>query len=174
MRSEKNPWFLLRNSKNPDIQAWLKKAETMSKEEILALQIKKDVQRAMLYVQQQKDNVASQGVAESLADLMQANHKSQTESVYPIYRYNDTSTFFTTERNTQVNIECGDPWILDNNRAYVNSSWGFLIANPWLIRSSASICNGTFSDLARMKQEAIQKRHPLLQNSDNFSIIRYA
>lgn len=172
MRSEKNPYFLLRKSKNPQIQEWLKKAETMSIEEITTLKIKPDLQRAMLYIQQQKHDAISQNIAMMLADQMQENNPI-IDRVYSLWTYNGPSTFFITQNESQVNIENGDPWLKDSDRAYVNSTWGCISANQFLVNSS-SIGNGTFSDLPRLKREAIMKRHPMLQISDSLTTIRYA
>lgn len=85
MRSDRNPYFLLRKSRDPSVQRWLAQAEQLSHEAIEHLSIKPDLKKAMHFVKRFGTDVANQ----TTADLIAGNTLSQqpARSQFEIYHY---------------------------------------------------------------------------------------
>jgi len=141
LRSSFNPYTILSKSKKPEIQDWLKKAETMQADEIRALKLKPDLTKAMLYVCEQNQRAVTDAQAESLADLMQQMHKQQ-DNILQIWQYNGGTEFVRQTMTTSVDVASGSYFGVRDNKAFVNNCWCPLILNANLLSNSAYIEDG--------------------------------
>lgn len=122
MRSDRNPYFLLRNSKDARVKQLLAQAEHMTSQEIMALEVKPDVKKAMLFVATVGQVAKSVTTAEALADRMQTAHVSKSAQ-YEIYKYVGMEQVITTPNKNQLIIAAPFVFMKQNNRIFVSHNW---------------------------------------------------
>ena len=87
MRSDRNPYFFLKKSKDPHVQHMLSEAPHMSMAQIDALKVKPDLRKAMHFVRVFGAPERSQTVADLSAHIMQQNHKPPPDPLGTVYEY---------------------------------------------------------------------------------------
>jgi hypothetical protein len=162
MRSDRNPYFFLKKSKDPKIQNMLKMAETLTVAEIQKLDTKPDIRRAMLYVKSIGEQEKSQHLAETLADVMQQKSKPVGSQEFPIWRYQGVSCWVPTHKSS-ILVEPNEYFLRKQDKIFINHNWVTVSAAGSLLQHAVFVQNGTFERLNILKQTVIQQRHSSLQ-----------
>jgi hypothetical protein len=144
MRSEKNPYFILKASKKSHIQQWLSQAETLSVQEIDRLPIKPDLKKAMLYAHELVRSQQVDQLAENYADMMTMDFIPQQQE-FSIYHYVGGTRWMIVSNHSSVEIGSGIFWGLIQDQMFVNHCWSNLKDNPWLLEDSQLHCMGNSS-----------------------------
>ena len=87
MRSDRSPYFLYKNHKDPVIRELLDRAAQMTDQEIDACVTKPDVKKAMRFVKQFGHQDRSAAVKDIVADRMQASFTPVIVAIGDIYLY---------------------------------------------------------------------------------------
>lgn len=157
MRSDRNPYFLLKKSKNPVIAQLLKDAETLPVAEIEKMSVKPDVKRAMLFVSRMGSQEKSNTTANLLADQMVSNSQPQDSQQFPMWQYLGEAKFVNCVGNGSVQIQPKDVFIQQQNQIFVQHIWCQLDHD--ILRQSQLLGEGTFSDLNIKIQEVLKERY---------------
>lgn len=119
MRSDRNPYFLLRKSRDPAVQQYLEQAATMTVEQIGSLQIKPDLRKAMLFVNEFGHVTKSDTVANIVAD--RATVTKQQLPQYEICHYQGPLTELKV-RKTALLLD-DFLFLKDCNRIFASHNW---------------------------------------------------
>jgi hypothetical protein len=155
MRSDKNPYHFLIKSKNAQVQMWLEKASHMSKADILLVNVKPDLKKAMLYLADMQTQQASAGVAESIATQMAQAHAPSTIQLQ-IYEYLGSTMFIPVSHMSQMEIKQGQFFAVRENRTFVSNCWSPMHMNPLLLSQSKFICQADATKLNQLNQQRLK------------------
>lgn len=122
MRSDRNPYFFLKNSKNLAIKNLLQQAETLTPQEIQNLNIKPDVKKAMLFVSEFGQQQKSQHTAELLA-LKMSLIPPPPKTQYEIWVYNGANTFVATSKTGSIEVSEKSFFLKDQDKIFINHNW---------------------------------------------------
>ena len=158
MRSERNPYFLLKRSRDPKVQHYLQLAQTASHDEIEALEIKKDLKRAMHFVKQFGAESNNQTTANLIADRAQVNTVAPQQ--YAIYHYQGPSFSLSLARGNSL-ISDDFLFLLHNDRIFAQHNWIDLSHrdNRRVLQSSKSVGFGDQHQYNRMIQDHLSKKY---------------
>lgn len=158
MRSERNPYFLLKRSRDPRVQHYLAMAVTASHDEIEALEIKKDLKRAMHFVRRFGKDAANQTAANLIADRAQVC--TPTCQQYPIYHYQGTTVALNLPRGNSL-LSDDFLFLLDHNRIFAQHNWIDLDrqGNEKVLLSSKRVGFGDQHQYNRMIQDHLSKKY---------------
>lgn len=149
MRSDRNPYYILKASKKPEVQKWLSIAPSMSLEQIKSLMIKPDLKKAMEYARQKAQAEHAANLAENLADVMNAGFQPY-QQVFEIYQYQGSTRWFQVSKISSVEILAGTYWGLAGDQMFVDHCFVKAQLNPWLLADSKwHVCgtSGTINHL---------------------------
>jgi hypothetical protein len=156
MRSDRNPWFILKKSRDPRIQEWLSKAPGLSEREILGLNIKPDLKRAMIFAKKQVEQEKSQKIADIIAEQMIAQSVESAPKVLAIHQYTGPDAWIKTNTRSELLISHGSYFWLDTNAMFVSHIW--CPAQQTIIQNSVFLTYGTQRDLNIHIQKQLEKR----------------
>lgn len=162
MRSDRNPYFFLKNSKDAKIKEWLSKAETMSIEEIESLSIKPDVKKAMLFISEFGHQERGLTMAELFADKMQKMQpKNNGPHLFDICEYTGPDVFVKCKTGSHILINAGDIFIRHLSKVFIKHNWIDTTeeSNSIINSYSKSSGVGTFDDLNKRIQSALNKKY---------------
>ena len=162
MRSDRNPYFFLKKSKDSKVKEWLEKAENMGIEEIESLSLKPDLKKAMLFVATLGHQDRCTTTAELFADKMQAMQpKSNGPHLYDIFEYTGPDIFVKCMTGSHILINTGDLFIKDLQKVFIKHNWVNLIdaANSVINSHSRASGEGTFDDLNKRIQSTLNSRY---------------
>lgn len=146
MRSDRNPYYILKASKKPDVQKWLALAPTLTEEEITALAIKPDLKKAMLYGREKAHAEQAASLAENLADVMNVGFQPHHQ-IFEIYQYQGPTRWFSVSAISSVEIRPLTYWGLDQDNMFVNHCFVKTQDNPWILEDSEWHTQGTSSTI---------------------------
>ena len=157
MRSDRNPYFLLKKSKNPEVQRLLSIAHTLTPEEILKATPKPDLQKAMLFVKEFGDQNRSATVAEIVADKMAKSSLPSLTPTFEVWQYYGESHPAKCERSGYIDILSGNLFMRDKNRIFIQHNW--CILSPEILKNSKKIAsdkthhdfNALLSEISNLK-----------------------
>jgi hypothetical protein len=176
MRSDRNPYFLLKNSKSQEVQTLLASAPDMTASQIKELKVKPDVKKAMLFVKEfgvsspatpeklknssanaaPKNKHKSMTTADIIAERMIANSKPVLSPEHEIWQYDGAPQFVKCVSSGWLNLDYSNLYIRDGNRIFLHHVWCF--ATPDIIRTSTKIAVGNQADLNRLIQQHLNQR----------------
>lgn len=162
MRSDRNPYFFLKKSKDAKIKEWLSKAETMSIEEIECLSIKPDVKKAMLFISEFGHQEKVMSTAELFADKMQKIHSNNNGlHIFDIFEYTGPDVFVKCKTGSHILINAGDNFIKDLSKVFIKHNWIDITeeSNSIINSYSKAAGVGTFDDLNKKIQSVINKKY---------------
>lgn len=152
MRSDRNPYFILKASNKPHIQEWLSKARSLTIPEIQKLEIKPDLKKAMLFVSEQHAHTISSGIAAQLADQMQ-NNSQPYQQIFKIHQYMGSNRYAQINSHNSIEITANLFWgINDQNKIFACHCWLNPQMNPWLLEDSALHSEGTATTINMLNQ----------------------
>jgi hypothetical protein len=162
MRSDRNPYFLLKKSKDPRVQQHLLMAENMSHQQIDQLPIKPDLKKAMHFVRQ----FGRMDRSVSTADLIveRATVAAQALPSYPIYHYQGpTVELFLNKKNSLIIDDF--LFLRDADRIFVSHNWIDLelANNRCVLDRSVPIGIGDQQVYNQMTQQHLQRKHHQLR-----------
>lgn len=157
MRSDRNPYFFLKKSRDPQVQQWLAQAEGMTSQQIEALNIKPDVKKAMLFVNRMGHQTRSATTAELLADHMQP--VTTTSQPMQFHEYVGESVWVNVSARGQIQVEPGTLFALHADRIFIHHNWIALKNNEKILEYSQNIGQGTPTDLNRLIQNKLNNTH---------------
>ena len=162
MRSDRNPYFFLKKSKDSKVKEWLEKAENMGIEEIESLSLNPDLKKAMLFVATLGHQDRCTTTAELFADKMQAiQPKSNGPHLYDIFEYTGPDVFVKCVTGSHILINTGDMFIKDLQKVFIKHNWVNLMeASNSVINSYSRVSGeGTFDDLNKRIQLALNSKY---------------
>lgn len=159
MRSDRNPYFLYKKSRDPLIQQLLKDAETLSISQIEKMSVKPDVKRAMLFVAQLGHQTKSDTTANLLAEKMIEGSTAVAPDSWPIWQYLGEAKFAKCVSNGSVQIQCNDVFIQKQNQLFIQHIWCHIDHD--ILSQSQSLGMGTFENLNVKIQEILNQRYRL-------------
>ena len=160
MRSDRNPYYFLKKSKDPKIQHLLKEAETLKPQEILSMSLKPDVKKAMLFVAEFGQQEKSQHTAELLAEQM-AKTSSPCENILKeIWQYQGPAVFVPVTSTSSIEILPNSYFIKDHKKIFINHNWLRLPASQKQIEASSAFHSlGSFQDLNVLKKLQLEQKY---------------
>ncbi len=160
MRSDRNPYFFLKNSRDPKLQELFAQAETMTQGEINSLSIKPDWKKALLFLNSLGHQTKSATNAEVLADRMTAI-PAPSAKTFEIWQYQGTGEWLLCNR-TSIEIACGDYFLKDQEKIYCNNNWIDLNrnANVPVMQDSVFVEIGTAQTLSQKRSDALRQKYP--------------
>jgi len=163
MRSDRNPYFILKNSKDPVVKSWLSKADEMSHTEIQGLPIKPDLKKAMLFLKTFGDQNRSASTAELLATKMMATASDCSSEQKEIWQYQG-STIWVRCGRTSIETNAGDYFIKDQEKIFLKHNW-IQSAEPSaqsVIAESVFVEFGDFTQLNHLTKMHLLRKYPNL------------
>lgn len=157
MRSDRNPYFFLKKSRDPQVQQWLAQAANMTVEQIQSLNIKPDVKKAMLFVNVMGAQTRSQTTADLMADRMQAV-SGTTTGLMQLCEYTGAQIWVSTGRS-QICVDTGTLFAVHQDRIFIHHNWIPLKANEKILQYSQNMGEGTQTDLNAMIQNKLNSTH---------------
>lgn len=160
MRSDRNPYFILKNSKNPEVQHWLQKANFLSLAEISNLQLKPDLKKAMVFLKTFGDQAKSASTAELLASKMCPQAVIVDAVRKEIWQYKGPSCWVRCGR-TSIEVNPDEYYIKDQEKIFLKHSWiPTSESSAQLVTSQSTFCcMGDFSQLNSMINSAINLKY---------------
>lgn len=161
MRSDRNPYFILRKSKNAHVQHWLHEAAHMTIPQIEQTDVKPDLKKAMLFVATFGAQTRSAHTAEIMADLMTKNHECVRPSQWELWQYDQESFPIKCKGNNWIILNTPFVFLKDQHRAFVGHVWVNLkdSENQQLMNGAQQIGMGDHSVYNKITNQLIQKRH---------------
>ena len=162
MRSDRNPYFFLKKSKDTKVKEWLAKAEMMAIDEIEKLSIKPDLKKAMLFVATLGHQTRCTTTAELFADKMQAAQpKNNGPHVFDIFEYTGPDVFVKCMTGSHILINSGDMFIKDLQKVFIKHNWVSLTESSNFVINAYSKSSGagTFDDLNKRIQLSLNARY---------------
>jgi hypothetical protein len=161
LRSDRNPYFFLRKSKNPHVQHWLGEAAHMTLEQITALQVKSDLKRAMLFVHTLGHQSRSASTAELIADHMSAKVSQSTLPMYELWQFDQESFEITCGDRKHMILNSPFVFLKNQDQLFVGHVWVHLNQgrNTDLIRLGHKIGMADQNMYNQQTQKLIQQRH---------------
>lgn len=158
MRSERNPYFLLKRSRDPRVQHYLALATTASHDDIEALEIKKDLKRAMHFVRRFGKDAVNQTTANLIAD--RAQESTPIPQQYPIYHYQGDTVSLSLPRGNSL-VSDDFLFLLDEQRIFAQHNWIDLSGpgNSQILLSSKRVGFGDQHQYNRMIQDHLSKKY---------------
>lgn len=158
------PDALLLASKKPRIVDLVKRAKTMTEDEIKNLPEKPDVIRGLLLIKQFGDQEEKAVLAEKIAGAMQRNHVDQPKGdglSCHVFRVNAIGETWLKTRSTMVEVKEGWHWAqLENGVVYLADAP--ITSDDESVRHLMSISTyigertlGEFKDLERMRRNGL-------------------
>lgn len=102
MRSDRNPYFLYKNKKDPHIQHLLAQAPELTDAQIFCLTPKPDLRKAMQFVRDQGAQTKSLTTAEILADKMAVIHTEHKLPTYDLWHYKGGQIVLKTQTRSEL------------------------------------------------------------------------
>ena len=165
MRSDRNPYFFLKNSKNPQIQQLLQDAPSMSAAEIAALNIKPDVKKAMQFVHTLGDQTRSNTTAELLAEKMISAHNSTDHSrpTYDILLYTGADCEIQLRARNWLLMRGSFLFMTQGTRMFVSHNWtSTLLGNNYIgVEHRQKVGHGDQNLYNQMNQQHLKEKYPL-------------
>jgi hypothetical protein len=156
MRSDRNPYFFLKKSRDPGVQALLSEANLMSETEIQALKIKPDLKKAMLFVKQFGDQVRTNTTAELIAEEMSRRSVPTLQDTHEIWQYQGRDFLARSVRRGWIDIQPHDLFIRDRDRMFVRHNWCWF--EPCVQKQSHLVTEGSFQTLNQLIKLGLQKK----------------
>lgn len=166
MRSDRSPYFLYKNHKDPKIRALIDQAPHMTHEEIDACVTKPDVKKAMRFVKQFGHQDKSQTVGNLVADQM-----LQIKTISPqlpegdIYLYSGPQIVVPIIPRPGSQLK--QSWLVQNdvflhvcNKIWINHSW--CAHTPELWSHSNKIGTGDLNTYNRMLYNHLNQKHAVI------------
>jgi len=163
MRSDRNPYFILKNSKDPVVKSWLGQAAELSHDEIQGLSIKPDVKKAMLFLKTFGDQNRSASNAELLAAKMMATTSNSAPTQKEIWQYKGASRWVRCGR-TSIEANEGDYFIKDQEKIFLKHNW-IKSTEPSaqaMTAESVFVEMGDFNHLNHLTKTHLNQKYPNL------------
>lgn len=158
MRSDRNPYFFLKKSKDPSVQKLLKDAETLNVDTIQKMNVKPDVKKAMMFIAELGQQEKSQHTAELLAEKMVSLSQPMGNSLKEIWHYQGANVFVSVTPTSSIEVLTNSYFIKDQDKIFINHNW---------LRSQASqdqiLCNSIFHSVGSFQDLNLLKKHQLEQ-----------
>lgn len=161
MRSDRNPYYLVRNSKDPLVQYWLAQATHMTDAQIQSLTCKPDVKKAILFAKHLNPGSRSQTTAELLADRMNSHTTSHVSVQHELWQYDGEACWIKHTHNQHIQLVPPFVFLKNQNQAYVGRVWVNLDVpdNYVLIQHGRQIGMADHSRYNQITHEMVQKRY---------------
>jgi hypothetical protein len=160
MRSDRSPYFLYKNHKDPKIRELLAQAQHMQVAEIQALTCKPDLKKAMLFVKQFGDQDKSVSTANLIADRMPVIIHTPQLPQGEIYSYDGPTIHLKirTQGRTQHMWEVHkEVFLHQNGRVWLNHSW--CDPTPELWCHSKKLCDGDLNTYNQILHNHVNQKH---------------
>jgi len=160
MRSDRNPYFLYKNHKDPKIRELLAQAPHMTLEEIQSCVCKPDVKKAMLFVKQFGDQDKSVSTANLIADRMPIVIQMPQLLQGEIYSYDGPTIHvkIRTQGRTQHMWEVHkDMFLHQNGLIWLNHTWCEPTADLWAY--SHKLCDGDLHMFNQILHNHVNQKH---------------
>lgn len=159
MRSNRSPYFLYKNHKDPQIRALVAQAEHMSWEEIQSLSCKPDLKKALFFVKKfgHQDRVIH--TAELVADNMQKTIIPQKKIQGDLYEYLGPHTcvkIYTTNHDHYWEVN-HDIFLHVEDRIWLNHTWCKPTDLIW--SHSKKICSGDLNTYNQILHTHLNKKY---------------
>lgn len=123
MRSDRNPYFLYKNKKDPHIQQLLAQAPTLTDAQIFALTPKPDLRKAMQFVRDMGTQTKSVHTAELLAArMMQMATPTHTVAEYDLWHYKGGQIVLSTQTRSQLIMQ-DFLFLYADTKIWVSHNW---------------------------------------------------
>jgi hypothetical protein len=161
MRSDRNPYYLVRKSKDPQVQAWLSEAAHMTDHQIHTLPCKPDVKKALMFAKHLQPGVRSQTTAELLADRMNSHVHPHVAHQHELWQYDGEACWIKCAARQHMQLVPPFVFLKNQNQAYVGRVWVSLLdaENYVLIQQGRQIGMADHSRYNQITHELIQKRY---------------
>ena len=158
MRSDRNPYFVLKKSKDPRVQQHLLMASSMSHQQIEQLPIKPDLKKAMHFVCEFGQVERSISTADLFVE--RATSTNNTLPSYPVYHYTGACVELFVSKRTSLILE-DFLFLKDQDRIFVSHNWIDLsLANNRMILDWAvPIGIGDQQVYNQMVQQHLQRKY---------------
>jgi hypothetical protein len=161
MRSDRNPYFFLKKSKDSWVQKCLADAATMSEADILKIS-KPDLRRAMIFVHKLGQQDKSSTTAELIADQMAKITPSSSRPVFEIWHYKGSEIELHQRRGSVI---LGSDFVfgIDQQKVFASHQW-FTTNNEikdHLIQNAVYLGTGDQNLYNKFNQENLSRKHVL-------------
>ena len=166
MRSDRSPYFLYKNHKDPKIRELLSQAAHMQVSEIHALTCKPDLKKAMLFVKQFGDQEKSQTVSNLIADQMLAiKTESPPLPTGDIYLYTGDQIMVPIIPRPGSLLQ--QSWLVQNDvflaatdRIWINHSWCYSVSELW--SHSHKLGSGDLNTYNKILYTHLNQKHAVI------------
>lgn len=160
MRSDRNPYFFLKKSKDPQIQQLLKDAETLCPHDIQKMNVKPDVKKAMMFIAEFGQKDKSQHTAELLADKMSQSSVPVSTIRKEIWQYQGSTIFVAVSHTSSIEVQPNSYFLKDQEKIFINHNWLRLqISREQILASSVFHSFGSFQDLNLLKKVQLEQKY---------------
>lgn len=160
MRSDRNPYFLYKNHKDPKVRALLDEAPNMTVVEIQACVCKPDLKKAMLFVKQFGALEKSVSTAQLIADKMNIQVRAPTWKTGEIYLYDGPDLFVNIRTRGRMKHSwhmTKDVFMYQDGAIWLNHTW--CDAPPELWSYSRKLCDGDLNTYNQILHNHVNQQH---------------